>query len=58
MTSAVTTTANALVGYKVGNIYRIGTKIGSGSFGEIHKGKKSPCILNRKKRVGPTYMYM
>lgn len=33
------TTANALIGCKVGNTYRIGTKIGSGSFGEIHKGK-------------------
>ncbi|CAO3654417.1 unnamed protein product [Mucor hiemalis] len=37
MTTTVTT-ASAIVGYKVGNSYKIGTKIGSGSFGEIHRG--------------------
>lgn len=34
-----TTAANAMIGYKVGNSYKIGAKIGSGSFGEIHRGK-------------------
>lgn len=37
--TTTTTTASSIIGYKVGS-YKIGTKIGSGSFGEIHKGKK------------------
>jgi hypothetical protein len=37
MTTTITT-ANSIVGYKVGNGYKVGTKIGSGSFGEIHRG--------------------
>ncbi|KAI7896206.1 casein kinase I [Mucor mucedo] len=37
MTTTVTT-ASSIIGYKVGNIYKIGAKIGSGSFGEIHRG--------------------
>lgn len=40
MTTTITT-ANSIIGYKVGNSYKIGAKIGSGSFGEIHKGKET-----------------
>ncbi|KAI8989297.1 kinase-like protein [Pilobolus umbonatus] len=37
MTSAVST-SSSLIGYTVNGCYKIGPKIGSGSFGEIHKG--------------------
>ncbi|GAN06910.1 casein kinase I [Mucor ambiguus] len=38
MTTSLTTPLNPIIGYKVASSYRIGAKIGSGSFGEIHKG--------------------
>ncbi|KAI8639681.1 kinase-like domain-containing protein [Parasitella parasitica] len=38
MTTTVTTSLNPMLGYKIASSYRIGPKIGSGSFGEIHKG--------------------
>jgi casein kinase I family protein HRR25 len=36
---------SSIVGYRVGNAYKTGAKIGSGSFGEIHNGKerKTTC---------------
>lgn len=42
--TATMTSANNLVGYKFGYIYKVENKIGSGSFGEIHKG-----IYKKKK---------
>ncbi|KAI7904776.1 kinase-like domain-containing protein [Cokeromyces recurvatus] len=37
MTTTVAT-ACSLIGYKIVNKYKVGTKLGSGSFGEIHRG--------------------
>lgn len=61
MTTTVTT-ANAIVGYKVGNSYKIGNKIGSGSFGEIHRGsfflkkgrryiRMNTCVLIKRAKL-------
>lgn len=49
MTTTVTT-ASSIIGYKVGNAYKIGVKIGSGSFGEIHRGKHKRGKTKKKKR--------
>ncbi|CEP08573.1 hypothetical protein [Parasitella parasitica] len=38
MTTTLTAPLNPMIGYKIASSYRIGAKIGSGSFGEIHKG--------------------
>lgn len=52
MTTTVTAPLNPIIGYKIASSYKIGAKIGSGSFGEIHKGEYS--IYNSVKNIQET----
>lgn len=47
-----TTLNNTIIGYKIASCYKIGAKIGSGSFGEIHKGDY--YIYNSVKNIQNT----